>query len=83
MDGAIIALDSGAKCSHFVLMAVETVGEGYTTGWSLTVRRAFGKGDTMKRVRECGYTFSAVSGVPGRRNRHQWISSGSPDRVGR
>jgi hypothetical protein len=36
-------------------MPVETLGEAYAAGWSLTVRCAFGKGDTMKRVRECGY----------------------------
>jgi hypothetical protein len=44
-------LDSRPECSHFVLMPVEA----YAAGWSLTVRCAFGKGDTMKRVRECAY----------------------------
>ena len=34
-------------------MNIETLGEAYRAGWSIKVRCVFGKGDGMKKVREC------------------------------
>ena len=34
-------------------MSIETLGEAYRAGWSVTVRCAIGKGDGMKKFREC------------------------------
>ena len=34
-------------------MSVETLDEAYSAGWKISVRCAFGKGDGMKKVREC------------------------------
>ena len=34
-------------------MSIETLGEAYSAGWRIKVRCAFGKGDGMKKVREC------------------------------
>src|SRR5262249_33904492 len=42
-------------CSHFVPMAVETLGDAYAAGWRVTVRCARGKQDGMHRHRECVY----------------------------
>lgn len=33
------SLDAHGACSHFVLMAVESIGEAYGLGWRVTVTR--------------------------------------------
>src|SRR4029078_10184125 len=48
-------LDRRQPCSHFVLMAVESLGEALDYGWRVTVRCAWGPRDGMKRIRECVY----------------------------
>lgn len=37
-------------------MTVETLGEAWSLGWRLHVRCASGKGDGLKRVRECEFS---------------------------
>src|ERR1700720_3339641 len=52
---ALKALDSQEVCSHFVLMAVETIGEAYSLGWRVPVRGVQGREDGAhsKSSREC------------------------------
>src|ERR1700679_4122976 len=38
-------------------MAVETIGEAWQLGWRITARCAWGKGDGMKSVRPCVYSY--------------------------
>lgn len=50
------ALDSYRCHEQNRNMAVETIGEAWSLGWRLHVRCASGKGDGLKKHRECPYS---------------------------
>jgi hypothetical protein len=51
----VFRLASPQECSHYVLMAVETLGDAFAAGRRLTAEYAWGKRDGMKSRRECAY----------------------------